>query len=138
MIEDDEKDVELTLEALERHSLANHVDVVHDGEEGLDYLFRRGNYKTRANGHPVVVLLDLKMPKINGLEVLQQIKSDAQLKVIPVVVFAKSRENPDIAECYKLGVNAYVVKPVDFQEFVDAVNGLSLFWAIVNEAPPGS
>jgi CheY-like chemotaxis protein len=136
LVEDDPQDVELTLAALEEHHLANHVVVVHDGEQALDYLYRRGEFKTRASGQPILVLLDLKMPKVGGLEVLKLIKADAQLKTIPVVVLSSSREAPDLAECYLHGVNAYVVKPVDFAEFMNAVKQLGLFWAAINEPPP--
>jgi CheY-like chemotaxis protein len=138
LAEDDEKDVELTLAALAEYHLANDVAVVRDGEEALDYLYRRGKYKERANGNPVVVLLDLKMPKVDGLEVLREIKSDEQLELIPVVVLTSSREERDVVESYRLGVNAYVVKPVDFEKFTDAVKQLGLFWAVLNESPPGS
>jgi CheY-like chemotaxis protein len=127
LAEDDEKDVELTLAALAEYHLANDVAVVRDGEEALDYLYRRGKYKERANGNPVVVLLDLKMPKVDGLEVLREIKSDEQLELIPVVVLTSSREERDVVESYRLGVNAYVVKPVDFEKFTDAVKQLGLY-----------
>lgn len=136
LAEDDPQDVELTLAALEEFHLANQVVVVHDGERALDYLYRRGEFNTRAEGLPILVLLDLKMPKVNGLEVLQIIKADEHLKTIPVVVLSSSRETPDLVECYQHGVNAYVVKPVDFAEFMNAVKQLGLFWAAVNEAPP--
>ena len=138
LVEDDEKDVELTLTALERVNLRNEVVVVNDGEEALDYLRRSGNFKLRAPGNPVVILLDMKMPKVNGLDVLRQIRMDNELKIIPVVVVTSSREEPDIKQAYGLGVNAYVVKPVDFQQFLDAVSQTGLFWAIVNVPPPGS
>jgi len=121
---------------LEEYNLANKVFVVHDGEEALDYLYRRGKFSARESGNPVAVLLDLKMPKVNGLEVLKSIKSDEHLKAIPIVVLTSSREEPDVAECYKYGVNAYVVKPVDFNEFMKAVKLLGVFWAVVNEPPP--
>jgi CheY-like chemotaxis protein len=136
LVEDDVRDVELTLAALEAHHLANHVLVVHDGEEALDYLYHRGKFKTRAPGNPVVVLLDHKMPKVSGLEVLKAIKADEQLKSIPVVALTSSRESPDMVEFYKHGVNAYVVKPVDFSEFMMAVREIGVFWAAVNEPPP--
>ncbi len=136
LVEDDPRDVELTLTALEEHHLANKVLVAHDGAEALDYLYRRGKFQTRPGGHPIVVLLDIKMPKINGLEVLKIIKADAGLKFIPVVVLSSSRETPDLLECYKHGVNAYVVKPVDFAEFMKAVQQLGIFWAAINEPPP--
>jgi CheY-like chemotaxis protein len=136
--EDDPHDEELTLAALEEYHLANKVFVVHDGEEALDYLYYRGKFKTRTGGNPVTLLLDLKMPKINGLEVLKIIKSDEHLKTIPVVVLTSSRETPDITECYKYGVNAYVVKPVDFPEFMKAVKQLGIFWVAINEPPPNS
>jgi CheY-like chemotaxis protein len=138
LVEDDPKDVDLTLTALEEYYLANEVVVTHDGEEALDYLYRRGSFATRANGNPAVLLLDLKLPKVDGLEVLQQIKSDSQLRLIPVVVLTSSREERDMVASYKLGVNAYVVKPVDFHEFVNAIRELGVFWAIINEPPPGS
>lgn len=138
IVEDDPKDVELTLTALEEHNLANEVVVTRDGEEALDYLFCRGNFKTRTGETPAVVLLDLKLPKVNGLEVLQQIRSDEKLKIIPVVVLTSSREERDLVASYRLGVNAYVVKPVEFHEFVNAIKELGVFWAIINEPPPGS
>ena len=134
--EDDDKDVELTLAALEQHHLANEVVVVRDGEQALDYLHRRGEFASRSGDDPVVVLLDLKMPKVDGLDVLRQLKSDDRLKTIPVVVLTSSREERDVVESYRLGVNAYVAKPVGFQEFIDAVKALGLFWAILNEPPP--
>jgi DNA-binding response OmpR family regulator len=130
--------VELTLTALEEYKLANEVVIAHDGEEALDYLYRRGNFATRSTDNPAVLLLDLKLPKVDGLEVLQQIKADAKLKLIPVVVLTSSHEEKDMVTSYKLGVNAYVVKPVDFHEFVNAVKELGIFWALVNEPPPGS
>jgi DNA-binding response OmpR family regulator len=138
LVEDDPKDVELTLTALEEYNLANEVLVVGDGEDALDYLHCRGTFRTRTQGNPAVMLLDLKLPKVDGLEVLQQIKSDEKLKVIPVVVLTSSREERDMVASYKLGVNAYVVKPVDFHEFVNAIKELGVFWAIINEPPPGS
>jgi CheY-like chemotaxis protein len=138
LVEDDPKDVELTLTALEDYKLANEVVVTRDGEEALDYLYRRENFTTRSTDNPAVLLLDLKLPKVDGLEVLQQIKADAKLKLIPVVVLTSSHEEKDMITSYKLGVNAYVVKPVDFHEFVNAVKELGIFWALVNEPPPGS
>ena len=138
LVEDDPKDVELTLTALEEYKLANEVVIARDGEEALDYLYRRGNFETRSTDNPAVLLLDLKLPKVDGLEVLQQIKAEAKLKLIPVVVLTSSHEERDMVTSYKLGVNAYVVKPVDFHEFVNAVKELGIFWALVNEPPPGS
>ena len=138
MVEDDPKDVELTLTALEEYNLANEVIVSRDGEQALDYLYCRGEYKTRSSGNPAVMLLDLKLPKVDGLEVLKQIKSDGELRMIPVVVLTSSKEEKDMVASYKLGVNAYVVKPVDFHEFVNAIKELGVFWAIINEPPPGS
>jgi CheY-like chemotaxis protein len=138
LVEDDPKDVELTLTALEDYKLANEVVVAHDGAEALDYLYRRGNFANRSTDNPAVLLLDLKLPKVDGLEVLQQIKDDAKLKLIPVVVLTSSHEERDMVTSYQLGVNAYVVKPVDFHEFVNAVKELGVFWALVNEPPPGS
>jgi len=138
IVEDDPNDVELTLTALEEYNLANEVVVTRDGEEALDYLHCRGNFKARSNENPAVLLLDLKLPKRDGLEVLRQIKSDEKLKLIPVVVLTSSHEEKDVVASYKLGVNAYVVKPVDFHEFVNAVKELGIFWAVINESPPGS
>jgi CheY-like chemotaxis protein len=138
MVEDDPKDVELTLTALEEYKLANEVVVTRDGEEALDYLYCRGNFTTRTPDNPAVLLLDLKLPKVDGLEVLQQIRSDEKLRMIPVVVLTSSREDRDMVASYTLGVNAYVVKPVDFHEFVNAVKELGIFWAVINEPPPGS
>ena len=135
LVEDDPKDVELTLAALAQHNLANKVEVVRDGAEALDYLFRRGQFATRPDGNPVVVLLDLKMPKVNGLEVLHRIKTDEKLKTIPVVALTSSRESPDVRRCYDYGVNAYVVKPVGFPDFINAVKQLGIFWAVVNQPP---
>jgi DNA-binding response OmpR family regulator len=138
LVEDDPKDVELTLTALDDYKLANEVVVARDGEEALDYLYCRGKFQTRSNDNPAVLLLDLKLPKVDGLEVLRQIKSDEKFKMIPVVVLTSSHEEKDMVTSYKLGVNAYVVKPVDFHEFVNAVKELSIFWAVINEPPPGS
>lgn len=138
LVEDDPRDVELILESLGDYNLANEVIVARDGEEALDYLYHRGNFKTRPDGNPAVVLLDLKLPKVNGMEVLRQIRSDGKLKMMPVVILTSSREEKDWVESYKLGVNAYVVKPVDFHEFVKAVKDVGAFWAVVNEPPPGS
>ena len=138
LVEDDPKDVDLTLTALEEYKLANEVVVTRDGEEALDYLYCRGNFETRSSDNPAVLLLDLKLPKVDGLEVLQQMKSDEKLKMIPVVVLTSSREERDMVASYKLGVNAYVVKPVDFHEFVNAIKELGIFWAVINEPPPGS
>jgi CheY-like chemotaxis protein len=135
MAEDSANDIELTLAALDEHHLANHVDVARDGEEALDYLYRRGAYAERPPGNPAVLLLDLKMPKIDGLEVLRQVKSDPALKTIPVVMLTSSREEGDVLRSYELGVNAYVVKPVAFADFMDAVRQLGGFWALVNEPP---
>jgi DNA-binding response OmpR family regulator len=138
LVEDDPRDVELILESLGDYNLANEVIVARDGEEAMDYLYHRGNFKARPNGNPAVVLLDLKLPKVNGMEVLRQIRSDEKLKMMPVVILTSSREEKDWVESYKLGVNAYVVKPVNFQEFVKAVKDVGAFWAVVNEPPPGS
>ncbi len=136
LAEDDEKDIELTLSALEECKLANEVVVVNDGEQALDYLYRRGKFTERTNDNPVVILLDIKMPKVTGLEVLRQIKSDGNLKKVPTVILTSSREEKDLIAGYELGANAYVVKPVDFEEFIRAVKELGLFWAIINEPPP--
>ncbi|MBM2839448.1 MAG: response regulator receiver protein [Deltaproteobacteria bacterium] len=138
LVEDNPNDMELTLEALAEYNLANDVEVARDGEEALDFLYRRGKYSDRDKNNPAVVLLDLKLPKIDGLEVLKTIRSDDLLKLIPVVILTSSREERDKVEGYRLGVNAYVVKPIDFHEFINAVKELGLFWAIINEPPPGS
>ncbi len=138
LVEDNPNDAELTLEALAEHNLTNAVELVKDGALALDYLYRRGAYAGRPDGNPAVILLDLKLPKINGLEVLQQIRADENLKRIPVVVLTSSHEEKDMVASYNLGVNAYVVKPVEFHSFIDAVKALGLFWAIVNEPPPGT
>ncbi len=138
MVEDDPKDVELSLTALEDYNLANEVVVAHDGEEALDYLFCRGKFAARSGENPAVLLLDLKLPKVDGLEVLRAIKSDEKLKMIPVVVLTSSHEEKDMVASYRLGVNAYVVKPVDFHEFVNAIKELGVFWAVINQPPPGS
>lgn len=138
LAEDNLHDIQLTLAALDEYHLANEVMVVRDGAEALDYLYRRGKFSDREEAQPVVVFLDIKMPKVDGVEVLRQIKSDAALKTIPVVMVTSSREQRDLVKSYKLGVNAYVVKPIDFEQFVDTIKELGLFWVVVNEAPPGS
>jgi CheY-like chemotaxis protein len=138
LVEDSPNDVELTLEALSEHNLANEVEVVKDGQEALDYLYRKGRFTDRADGNPAVILLDIKLPKINGLEVLRQIRSDEKLNLLPVVILTSSREEKDRLESYQIGINAYVVKPVDFHSFIDAVKGIGIFWALINEPPPGS
>lgn len=138
LVEDSINDVELILTSLAENHLGNEVVVVRDGEEALDYLYRRGVYRLRREGHPVVVLLDLKLPKIDGIEVLTQLKADPDLRVVPVVVLTSSREERDLTRCYELGTNGYVVKPIDFHEFVEVIRGLGLFWAIINEPPLGS
>jgi len=138
LVEDNPRDTELVLEALAENHLANEVVSVGDGAEALDYLFRRGQYAGRSNGQPAIILLDLKMPKVDGTEVLRQVKGDPALKVIPVIVMTSSREEQDLLRTYQLGANAYVVKPVTFSEFMEAVTKLGAFWAIVNVPPPGS
>jgi len=138
LAEDNPNDVELALEALSEQNLANEVIVVQDGAEALDYLYCRGSFSGRTNHNPVVVLLDIKMPKVSGIEVLKQIKSDENLKNIPVVMLTSSREEKDLVSSYNLGVNAYVVKPVDFQQFINAVKQIGLFWAVINETPPNN
>ena len=138
IVEDDPNDVELTLTALADYNLANEVEVTRDGQQALDYLYCRGEFNTRSTENPAVMLLDLKLPKVDGLQILQQIKSDEHLKLIPVVVLTSSHEEKDMMRSYKLGVNAYVVKPVDFHEFVNAIKELGVFWAVINQPPPGS
>jgi DNA-binding response OmpR family regulator len=138
LVEDDPRDLELTMTALEEYNLANEVAVARDGQQALDYLYRQGEFSTRADENPAVLLLDLKLPKVDGLEVLQQIKADDRLKLIPVVVLTSSREEADMIRSYQLGGNSYIVKPVDFHEFINAVKSLGVFWAVINEPPPGS
>ena len=138
LAEDSANDVELTLAALSEYHLANQVDIVRDGVETLEYLSRRGEYAGRASGNPALIMLDLKMPRVSGLEVLEQVKNDPNLRAIPVVMLTSSREEGDLIRSYELGANAYVVKPVDFAEFMGAVRQLGGFWAVVNEPPPAS
>jgi CheY-like chemotaxis protein len=136
LVEDSAPDLELTLAALSGSKIANEIVVTRDGEEALDYLFCRGAYAARSPDNPIVMLLDLKMPRVDGLEVLRQVKADPKLRSIPVVMLTSSREEKDLVESYRLGVNSYVVKPVDFQQFVEAIKRIGIFWAVVNEAPP--
>jgi CheY-like chemotaxis protein len=136
LAEDNPQDVELTIEALKEHNLANHVVVVNDGAEAMEYLNYEGRFKNRNKGNPVVLLLDIKMPRMDGIEVLEAIRSNEKLKMLPVVMLTASREEPDLKKCYALGVNAYVVKPVDFKDFLDAVKHIGVFWAMLNEKPP--
>jgi CheY-like chemotaxis protein len=138
LVEDDPRDVELTLTALDDYKLANEVVVARDGQQALDYLRCQGEYRTRVQENPAVLLLDLKLPKVDGLEVLKEIRTDERLKLIPVVILTSSQEEKDMIRSYTLGVNAYVVKPVDFHEFINAVKELGVFWALINEPPPGS
>jgi CheY-like chemotaxis protein len=138
LVEDSPRDAELILDAFEGHQLANEVVHVRDGADALDYLYRRGQFAGRPEGQPALMLLDLKLPKVDGLEVLRQVKRDATLKLIPVVMMTSSREEHDLLESYQLGVNAYVVKPMKFHDFVEAVKQVGRFWAIINEVPPGS
>ena len=137
LVEDDPKDIELTLTALSEYNLANEIMVARDGVEALDYLYRRGEFALRPEGNPVVILLDLKMPRLDGVQVLRQLKSDEPMRLIPIVILTSSRESRDLEECYKLGVNAYVVKPVRFTEFVEAIKGIGVFWALINTPPLG-
>lgn len=135
LAEDDLQDVELTLAAFKEINLANRIDVVNDGEQALDYLFRRAKYKSRNDVNPSVVLLDLKMPKIDGLEVLKQIKESNQLCKIPVVVLTSSKIESDLISSYNLGANAFIIKPVKFEHFMLAIKEIGSFWAILNETP---
>jgi len=137
LAEDNPHDVELILAAMAEHNLANEVVIGRDGVEALDYLYRRGSFSARRQGNPAVVLLDLKMPKVDGLEVLRTIKADASLKPIPVVMLTSSREERDLVQSYALGANAYVVKPVDFRSYFNALKALGIFWGGINEPPPG-
>ena len=136
LVEDDPRDVELTLEALTEYNLANNVRVLKDGAEAMAYLRYEGEYKTRKKETPAVMLLDIKMPRMNGLEVLEAIRKDENLKLLPVVILTSSREEPDLKKSYALGANAYVVKPVDFKEFMEAIKKVGVFWALINEIPP--
>ncbi len=138
LVEDDPNDIELTLGVLNAHNLANDVVITRDGVEALDYLYRRGEFAQRPEGNPVVTLLDLNLPKLGGLQVLRQLKADEQLRSVPIVILTSSREDRDLDECYKLGVNAYVVKPVHFADFVEAVTRIGAFWVLANEPPLGS
>lgn len=138
LVEDNPKDLELTLLALEKSNLANEVVTLRDGAEALEYLFRQGKYLNRSPGNPAVVLLDLKLPKVDGIQVLERIKADESLQAVPVVMLTTSREEKDLVHSYQLGVNAYVVKPVAFKEFIQAIQELGVFWAVLNEPPPGS
>ena len=136
LVDDSVRDTELALDALQQYRLANEVVTLRDGAEALDYLYRRGEYAGRTDADPAVILLDLKMPRINGLEVLRQLKADPKLKVIPVVMMTSSREDQDLISSYSLGVNAYVVKPLGFHEFIDAIKVLGAFWVVLNESAP--
>jgi len=138
LAEDNANDVELTMTALRENHVVNEIVIVRDGAEALDYLYKRNKFVDRAGHNPALLLLDLKMPKVDGIEVLRQVKSDVALKTIPVVVLTSSREEQDLVRTYDLGVNAYVVKPVDFHEFIEAVKLLGGFWAVVNETPPAA
>lgn len=136
LVEDNPQDVELTIEALSSHKLANNVVAVNDGVEAMEYLNCEGKFINRPKTNPAVILLDIKMPRMDGIEVLTAIKSDNKLKTIPIVMLTSSREEPDLKRCYDIGVNAYVVKPVNFKEFIDAVKEIGFFWALLNELPP--
>jgi CheY-like chemotaxis protein len=138
LVEDNPNDVELTLEALNEYNLSNRVVIVKDGVEALEYLRSEGAYKLRGRGIPAVVLLDIKMPRLDGIEVLRAIRSDQRLKMLPVVMLSSSREDPDLQTCYALGANSYVVKPVEFSEFVTAVKAVGIYWALINERPPNA
>jgi len=133
LVEDNPNDVELTIEALKANNILNPIDVAEDGEKALDYLHKKAKFSNRTSGNPIVILLDIKMPKIDGLEVLKEIKSDPKLQLIPVVILSSSKEEQDLLKSYKLGVNAYVVKPVGFEEFVTAVKNIGIFWVLVNQ-----
>jgi CheY-like chemotaxis protein len=136
LVEDNPQDVELTLEALMEHNLANNVVAVSDGVEAMEYLKYEGRFKGRKKANPAVILLDIKMPRMDGIEVLEAIRNNEKLRIIPVVMLTSSREEPDLKKCYDLGVNAYVVKPVNFRNFMDAVKQIGIFWAMLNEQPP--
>ncbi len=135
LVEDNPQDVELIIEALNEHNLANNVVAVRDGVEAMEYLNYEGEFKNRIKGNPAVILLDIKMPRMDGIEVLAAIRRDEKLKALPIVMLTSSREEPDLKKCYDLGVNAYVVKPVNFKDFLAAVKHIGIFWAILNEQP---
>ncbi|MFA5328730.1 MAG: response regulator [Prolixibacteraceae bacterium] len=135
LVEDNPNDIELTLEALSECNLANRVVVLNDGVQAMEYLQFQGEYKNRERENPAVILLDIKMPRMDGIEVLQEVKKNPNLKSIPVVMLTSSREEPDLKKCYELGVNAYIVKPVNFKDFFETVNYLGIFWAVLNELP---
>jgi two-component system response regulator len=137
LVEDNPDDAELTLRAFRKNKIANEVDVVHDGLEALDYLFAAGKFSKRdIRNMPAVVLLDLKLPKVDGLEVLKRMRADVRTKLLPVVILTSSKEEQDVVESYKLGANSYIRKPVDFDKFVEAVRQLELYWMVLNEQPP--
>jgi two-component system, response regulator len=136
IVDDSSKDVELTIAALAEKNLANEIAVAEDGEEALDYLYNRGKFAGLGNSNPVLIMLDIKMPKMGGLAVLEQIRSDPQFKLIPVIMLTSSREEKDLAESYQLGANSYVVKPVDIFQFIDAMKVLGQYWAVINQPPP--
>jgi two-component system, response regulator len=136
IVEDNPNDAELTLRALKKHNLANEVYIAEDGEEAIDFIFAKGKFANRSHSKPLkVIFLDLKLPKISGLDVLKKIKSDPSTKKLPVVIITSSKEDPDIKAAYDLGTNGYVVKPVDFNDFIKAMQNTGLFWLLVNEAP---
>ena len=136
MVEDSQNDIELILDALSDYNFVNNIEVVRDGEEAMDYLYRRNKFSGRKGGNPIFILLDIKMPRMTGLELLRIIKHDENMKTIPVIMLTSSKEDTDLRECYRLGVNAYVVKPVHFSDFAEAVKKIGKFWAVVNEPPP--
>jgi CheY-like chemotaxis protein len=138
MVEDDPKDVELTLTALEEYNLANEVVVTRDGEQALDYLYCRGEYKTRSSGNPAVMLLDLKLPKVDGLEVLRRIRADSRTRYLPVVILTSSLEQADLIESYRLGANSYLRKPVNFLDFVELAERIGSYWGKFNQIPPAN
>ncbi len=136
LADDNPQDLELTIEALKEHKLANHVVEVNDGVEVMEYLNYEGRFRNRIKGNPVLLLLDIKMPRMDGIEVLEAIRSNEKLKMLPVVMFTSSRQDPDLKKCHALGANAYVVKPVNFKDFLNAVKHIGVFWAMLNELPP--
>lgn len=136
LVEDNPLDQELTIEGLSEHKIANKIVTVSDGVEAMEYLQYEGKFANREKGNPAIILLDIKMPRMDGIEVLQAIKKDDKLKCIPIIMLTSSREEPDLKKCYELGVNAYVVKPVEFDEFFDVVKNTTIFWLIINEQPP--
>ena len=136
IVDDNDRDVKLTVNALRKNNFANEIDIVNDGEEALDYLYRRGKFTDVVKGNLAIILLDIKMPGMGGIETLKEIRNDPQFKLVPVIILTSSKEENDLVESFRLGANAYVVKPVDMQQFIEAIKLLGQFWVVINEPPP--